>query len=775
MPRPLRVLIIDDSEGDALLIVNELKDNGFDTSWARVENAEGLRMQLAAKEWDIIVCDYIMPALSVMDVLNIVNAERSKAPVIIITGMVTDDIAPELIRAGAADFISKSDLPRLAAAVTREIDRAVRDMQAKIKDEEKKLWYGGFKKLGQIFSIKTRFVFAFGAVIAFVLAFGFYMAVKSFRDVEAMSRSWVLSIADSAAIPISALESMGPLDTPVVTEKVRQFTGEFKSHFNVSMCVLSAKGAVLAGDWQEKNGFYGADRRNSVARTLKDGIPRFFAVDYPASRKLKLAAVPVKSHDGRIVGALVADYTPAFERLISYNKSYAMMVAFMLLLIIAMLVAAGNFISASIVKPVGDIRRAMELVAGGDMEADVEIKNDDEIGQLAESFHNMRTSLKESVEQLKAEISERQLTEQTLQQVHLKLTRWVGELDKRIHEITLLNQMGKMLQSCKSVEEFYIVTLRFAEQLFPEDNGAVYIMDQTGKFMEAVSMWGKTPVEHGIAPEDCWSIRGGHIYTTESGANPNMVCRHVRARGEGPAHSTICVPMMAQGEIIGMFHLRCHELAEKQENNIKAKRSFAREQLVGAVAEHVTLALSNLKMQDTLRQQSIHDTLTGLFNRRYMKDSLEREVYRAKRHNMPFGVIMLDIDFFKKFNDTYGHDVGDVVLERMGKLIATQVRPEDIPCRYGGEEFLLILPAATAEGAGICADRILTEVRKIKIKSKGIMLGGITVSMGVATYPLNGATIDQLLKSADNALLEAKNSGRDNIILSREKAMTVII
>jgi diguanylate cyclase (GGDEF)-like protein len=248
-----------------------------------------------------------------------------------------------------------------------------------------------------------------------------------------------------------------------------------------------------------------------------------------------------------------------------------------------------------------------------------------------------------------------------------------------------------------------------------------------------------------------------------------MLCRHIRARGiDRNFMQTVCVPMMAQGETIGMFHLRS-EQKQKDPGNISEKRKFAKEQLVVAVAEHISLALSNLKMQDSLRQQSIHDSLTGLFNRRYMKDSLEREMYRSKRHNIPFGVIMLDIDYFKKFNDEYGHDVGDMVLERIGRLVKLTVRPEDIPCRYGGEEFLIILPNANEDGTNQCAARLLEETRRIKVKNKGTLLGGVTISLGVASYPVNGDTIEQIVKAADTAMFDAKNAGRDCIMLSKDR------
>ena len=166
-------------------------------------------------------------------------------------------------------------------------------------------------------------------------------------------------------------------------------------------------------------------------------------------------------------------------------------------------------------------------------------------------------------------------------------------------------------------------------------------------------------------------------------ASAGLVCKHA---GELGGSASICVPLLAQGELLGVLHLKV---------GAHGRAFDTRFRFVMTVAEHVSLAIANLKLRETLRSQSIRDPLTGLFNRRYMEESLEREMRRAARGRHPVGIIMLDLDDFKGFNDAHGHDAGDTLLRMIGTTLQRSVRAEDIACRYGGEEFALILPEAS--------------------------------------------------------------------------------
>jgi diguanylate cyclase (GGDEF)-like protein len=184
------------------------------------------------------------------------------------------------------------------------------------------------------------------------------------------------------------------------------------------------------------------------------------------------------------------------------------------------------------------------------------------------------------------------------------------------------------------------------------------------------------------------------------------------------------------------------------------------------VAEHFSLALANLKLRETLRNQSIRDPLTGLFNRRYMEETLERELRRAERERRSVAVIMLDIDHFKRFNDEFSHEAGDVVLQELGSLLRSNSRAGDVPCRFGGEEFVLLLPATALADARKRADELRETIGTLHVTYRGQLLGPVRCSMGVAAFPIHGVAGEAILRAADAALYRAKDSGRDQVMVA---------
>ena len=187
------------------------------------------------------------------------------------------------------------------------------------------------------------------------------------------------------------------------------------------------------------------------------------------------------------------------------------------------------------------------------------------------------------------------------------------------------------------------------------------------------------------------------------------------------------------------------------------------------VADHLGLALAKLKLQETLQNLSIRDPLTGLFNRRYMEESMERELRRAERKVKQVGVIMADIDHFKRFNDTFGHDAGDCLLREVAKVLARQVRGGDIVCRYGGEEFTIIMQEVTLAITQQRAEFLKESVRNLKVYQGDRALDPVTLSLGVAMFPDHGETYRAVLAAADVALYQAKQSGRDRVCLAEKR------
>jgi diguanylate cyclase (GGDEF)-like protein len=172
------------------------------------------------------------------------------------------------------------------------------------------------------------------------------------------------------------------------------------------------------------------------------------------------------------------------------------------------------------------------------------------------------------------------------------------------------------------------------------------------------------------------------------------------------------------------------------------------------------------KSEKELRELAFRDYLTETYNRRYMEEALEREIQRAERKMHPIGIIMLDIDHFKLINDTYGHSAGDSLLRKLGEFLIGQVRPYDIVCRYGGEEFVLIMPEYSLEETKIRAEIIRGKVKNLQVEHNYQTLDTFTISFGVAAYPNNGLTCEMILKSVDQALYQAKQTGRDRVIVA---------
>jgi diguanylate cyclase (GGDEF)-like protein/PAS domain S-box-containing protein len=350
-------------------------------------------------------------------------------------------------------------------------------------------------------------------------------------------------------------------------------------------------------------------------------------------------------------------------------------------------------------------------------------------------------------------ITERKHAESALQDTNRRLADWVSELEQRKREISLLSEMGDMLRACRSPEEAYGVIEPMASQLFPLESGSVSVLTPGTALVETVAQWG-APIGHRLfSVDDCWALRRGRPHLVEQGRQ-GLVCKHL---GEPDASAYICVPMMAQGELLGLLHMAISE---------KGRSVETRQRFVMTVAEHIALALANLKLRETLRSQSIRDPLTGLFNRRYMEESLEREMRRASRGRHPVGIIMLDLDHFKKFNDSYGHDAGDALMRIVGNTLQRSIRAEDIACRYGGEEFTLILPEASLVDAAQRAESIRESIRNLNIQHRRQQLGGVTISAGVAIFPDHGPTGDAVLRAADAALYQAKSRGRDRVAIN---------
>ncbi len=337
-------------------------------------------------------------------------------------------------------------------------------------------------------------------------------------------------------------------------------------------------------------------------------------------------------------------------------------------------------------------------------------------------------------------------------------------LELRLQELALLGEMEDMLQVCDTPKKTYSLLAHFAAKLFGEDSGAFRVLRSRKKFMETAVVWGENPPSvQRFSAEQCSAIKSRRSTDSLSGVFP---CRHA---GASSAHS-LCLPVIGQGEILGSLEL---VLAVPQGTSGDLHSADAVRRRAMTVAGHFGRALVNLRIRQRLHSASIRDPLTGLFNRRYLDEILGHEVHRAARANRPLGVIMLDVDHFKLFNDAHGHLAGDALLRSLARMLQACTRHEDITCRYGGEEFVVILPEAPLEVACRRAEQLRAEALRLRINQHGRALKPVSLSLGVAALPQDGMSARELLACADRHLYIAKQAGRDRVVAGAQPAKRV--
>jgi diguanylate cyclase (GGDEF)-like protein/PAS domain S-box-containing protein len=368
-------------------------------------------------------------------------------------------------------------------------------------------------------------------------------------------------------------------------------------------------------------------------------------------------------------------------------------------------------------------------------------------------------------QELREQVVQRQSAESALLQAHREVIVRANEVEHTNSKVRHLAEMSDLLQSCASSEEAHQVAQRALQQFFPEEAGIIYLSNQPGGSLETFASWNSANLmsNETFEPHQCWALRRGraHVIGVDSAA---IACAHLQERKQG---GSICIPMIGQGQSFGVFHLAWGETDAGQHPHGREDR----EKLAAAVADIIALAVSNVRLREALKDQTIRDPLTGLYNRRYLEDSLHREVCRARRSGAPIGIIMMDIDNFKQFNDTFGHPMGDQLLRALGTYLKGQVRPEDIPSRYGGEEFTLVLPGAAREIIRERAEKLRKGFRNLPLNFGAALVDAaetLSLSFGIAIFPEHGDSGNAVLKAADQALYEAKRDGKDRVIFATE-------
>jgi len=327
------------------------------------------------------------------------------------------------------------------------------------------------------------------------------------------------------------------------------------------------------------------------------------------------------------------------------------------------------------------------------------------------------------------------------------------QLQSETENSRLLNELQADFQICVSAREAYKVAGTYLHKLLPGSGGSVFALHTGENRIETVAGWpetGELVSNQCFSTEDCCAVRGGRLHTHLDSPR-GLECRHFH--GRAPA-AYICFPLSALGETLGILHVNA---------NSAALFTASRLTLIQQIGEYAALRLANLKLKEKLQDQSIRDPLTGLYNRRFLETTLEQELrgFGEKQDGIGIGIIMADIDGFKLFNDTFGHEAGDHVLREIGALLRRSVRSEDIVCRYGGEEFLAVIPESSPESVCERAELMRNAISKLELEHASRPLGRITASFGISFAQNNEISSDTLLRRADEALYVAKRSGCD--------------
>jgi diguanylate cyclase (GGDEF)-like protein/PAS domain S-box-containing protein len=340
-----------------------------------------------------------------------------------------------------------------------------------------------------------------------------------------------------------------------------------------------------------------------------------------------------------------------------------------------------------------------------------------------------------------------------------------AELEARRRTSMQVQELTDLLQRCTSVEEVQRVMERSMPRIFPGSTGQIGVMN-AAKTVESVSRWGVSSSTEPTYPgEQCWAVRRGQVHAmSEGGGTP--FCAHVR-RGQG--HASLCVPMIVRGEVMGVLYVSGPS-DRRSDTPMNGSVSAMTQEFAVAVAGVIGMTLASVRSRQGTPSGAVRDPLTNAYSRQYLEEMLESELRRAGRKQRRLGAIVVDVDHFRRFNETYGQETGDMFLKELANTLRSRIRREDVVCRYGGEEFVMILPEASAEATRQCAEQVREDARLIRVQAKGKTAEAMTVSVGVAVYPDHGVTPENLLSAAQGALTQAKNQGRNRVAIAQTPA-----
>ena len=453
---------------------------------------------------------------------------------------------------------------------------------------------------------------------------------------------------------------------------------------------------------------------------------------------------------------------------LSASIAQARVIMFVLVFVLmAALIWVAAFASRSVAHPLAVLAAAVRRLSAGELDERIPQVGNDEIAELAAAFETMRVNLRDALSSLHDRVEEYAASEEHLAVANGELHDLLESARNSATQMDLAGEMDELLQADLTWPEAHAVIANYGRRLFAGFQGALYLFDEDNSVLARAAAWGDAdPLVERYDLDECWSLRTARAHWTRFDTPDLPPCEHVHAPGACAA----CVPLVAHGERLGTIVL----VGCGGSDPCAARGAYEHSRtMLASFAGRIALAISNIQLRETLREQALRDPLTGLYNRRIMEEGLAREIAKAGRESTPLVVGFVDIDHFKDFNDTYGHEAGDYVLRQVGGYLRDHTRAGDLVSRYGGEEFVTVWLGADLRSAFARAESLRDGVEALHLDLRGEPLGGVTLSIGIALLGDHGDSAEELLSAADTALYEAKGDGRNRVVVAPVSARTL--
>jgi len=410
-----------------------------------------------------------------------------------------------------------------------------------------------------------------------------------------------------------------------------------------------------------------------------------------------------------------------------------------------------------LLRPISDTANAVETAVQralrGDFKAHVEQQTKDEIGQIALDMNRLLGFLDDGLNRIGSNVA--RLTGRTPAPGENLLTATIDMVDG----LTKAAHFKQAIEEDESKGEIYQRLSSTLRQEFGLAEYSLYEVSANKKQMQAIMVDGEEAdgcrwcdPQILVRPEACRVHRTGHV--VDGIANPE-ICYAFRPPAEAGARRHICFPVIQSGTVGSVVQLLSRP---ENEDALQAKVPF-----VNVYLRETAPVLETKRLMESLRDSTLRDPMTGLNNRRFLEEYVDTLVASVQRKRTHVAILMLDLDYFKMVNDTYGHDAGDAVLKALSNVLKQSVRASDLVIRYGGEEFLIILLDSSGKAAEQVAENIRAAVEALKVQITGIVLQK-TISIGIADFPSDSDTFWQAVKFADVALYQAKEQGRNRVV-----------